>query len=52
MLYVLVDGELKLSKEINLFKENPNDFYVDRRKLIRHLRRNEQARPFSKSKNE
>jgi hypothetical protein len=32
-----------MSKEVDLFKENPNDFYVDRRKLVRQVRRN--ARP-------
>lgn len=29
-----MEGQLKISKKANLFEENPNDFYVDRRKLI------------------
>lgn len=34
MIYLLVDGQLKVSKEADLFKENPNNLYTDRRKLI------------------
>jgi CRP-like cAMP-binding protein len=37
MVYLLLDGELKMTKEINLFKENPNDFYIDRRRLVRQI---------------
>lgn len=34
MIYLLVDGQLKMSKEADLFKENPNNLYADRRRLM------------------
>lgn len=40
-MYLLVEGEVKLIKEATLFKENPNDLYVDRRRLIRQMRKDE-----------
>ena len=33
-VFILLEGEIKLMKKAHLFKENPNDFYVDRQKLL------------------
>lgn len=32
--YLLTEGEIKITKETNLFEENPNILYGDRRKLV------------------
>ena len=40
-LYVLVKGNIKLVKKTSLFKENPNDLYTDRRKLVEYIHRND-----------
>lgn len=43
LLYVLIDGQIKLTKQADLFRENPNDFYVDRRELLRNVNREARA---------
>lgn len=48
----MIDGELKMTKDANLFKENPNDFYTDRRRLVRQIHNDtkpSKSRSFSKN---
>ena len=41
MFYILLSGTIKLVKKANLFQENPNDLYTDRRKIVEYIHRND-----------
>ena len=39
--YILIKGQLRLVKKASLFKENPNDMYIDRRKLVDQIHKDD-----------
>ena len=53
LFYILMEGELKINKNIHLFLENPNIFYANRRKLMEEDREQNDKyniKPYMKSK--